>query len=198
MHTLKMTAFEAFKLYLALKNHFSSKSYDYFKYNGSIRARIATFEKRNDKYFFAKLSKKKDVLGFLLSIFVYGKKDMWVGDILKNEEQEELFLKWQKVRQSITYVFSNDLDQLKEDFYSNFKVENGQHPYLLQLLLGDHIHIETFIILNDLIKFAPLWNKQMNDDVLWPEIKLKCRKYKPFMEYDREKCLQILVDKFDV
>jgi hypothetical protein len=198
MHSLKMTGFEAYKLYLALKTHFTSKTYDYFQYNGAIKARIDSFEKRKDKYFFTKLSKKKDVLGFLVSLFVYGKKEMWIGDIIRNEEQEDLFLKWQKVRQSMTYVFSNDLDQLKEDFISNFEIKDGQHPYLLQLLLGDHIHIETFIILNDILKFVPFWNKHMQDTVLWPEVKLKCKKYQPFMEYNKEKCLQILVDKFNL
>jgi hypothetical protein len=198
MHSLKMTGFEAYKLYLALKAHFTSKTYDYFQYNGAVSAKLDSFEKRNDKYFFTKLSKKKDVLGFLVSLFVYGKKEMWIGDIIRNEEQEDLFLKWQKVRQSITYVFSNDLDQLKEDFLSNFEIKDGQHPYLLQLLLGEHIHIETFIILNDILKFVPFWNKYMQDTVLWPEVKLKCKKYQPFMEYNREKCLQILVDKFNL
>ncbi len=198
MHTIRMTGFEAYKLYLSLKSHFSSKTYDYFKYNGAVKAKLESFENRKDKYFFSKLSKKKDVLGFLVSLFVYGKKDQWIGDIIRNEESEELFTKWQKVKQSITYVFTNDLDNLKEDFQSNFDVVDDQHPYLLKLLIGEHIHIETFIILNDIVRFVPAWNKNLKDDVLWSEIRLKCKKYHPFMEYSKEKCTQILVDKFSL
>lgn len=196
MDTLKMTGFEAYKLYLALKNHFTSKTYDYFKYNGAISAKPNSFEQRNDKYFFSKLAKKKDVIGFLVSVFVYGKRDSWIGDILKNEEYEENYLRWQKVKESITYVFTNDLDHLDLDFGKNFIVEEGQHPYLLKLVIGGHIHIETFIILNDIIRFVPAWNKQIVDKVLWPEVKLKCKKYHPFISYDKQKCKSILVDKF--
>lgn len=193
-----MTGFEAYKLYLALKNHFNSKTYDYFKYNGAIKAKIESFENRKDKYFFTKLSKRKDVLGFLVSLFVYGKKDLWIGDIVRNEEQEEIFLKWKKVKESITYVFENDLDLLKEDFKENFVIEEGQHPHLLKLLLGEHIHIETFIILNDIIRFVPGWNKKLVDDHIWSDIRLKCKKYHPFMKYDKQKCINIIVDKYNL
>lgn len=196
MYSLKMTGFEAYKLYLALKSHFTSKTYDYFKYNGVTRAKFESFEQRKDKYFFTKLAKKKDAMGFLVSLFVYGKKDMWIGDIVKNEEIDELYLKRQKIKESISYVFSNDLDKLDQDFLKNIKVVDGQHPYLLNLLLGEHINIETFIILNDLIKFVPYWNKHIEDQAIWPEVRLKCKKYQPFMEYNRDKCLKIFVDRF--
>ena len=33
-YSLRMDGFEAYKHYLALKSHFTSKTYDYFKYNG--------------------------------------------------------------------------------------------------------------------------------------------------------------------
>ena len=50
-----MEAFQAYKTYVAIKNHFTSKTYDFFKYNGRTKASRSTFEKRNDKYFFSKL-----------------------------------------------------------------------------------------------------------------------------------------------
>ena len=46
--------FDAYKTYLALKRHFTS-DYDYFKYNGKVRAGVESFLKRNDKFFFRKL-----------------------------------------------------------------------------------------------------------------------------------------------
>jgi hypothetical protein len=51
---LKMSAFEVYKDYLALKNHFSNKNYDYFKYKGKVRTSIDSFNKRKDKIFFEK------------------------------------------------------------------------------------------------------------------------------------------------
>lgn len=198
MFALRMDGFEAYKHYLSLKSHFTSKTYDYFKYNGAVRAKRDAFEKRNDKYFFQKLAKRKDITHFLVSLFVYGKKDMWVGDIIRNEESEQMYLKWQRVRQSLTYVFMSDLEKFNDDLVSSFVVENGQHPHALHLLLSDQIHIETFIIMNDILKFVPSWNKNIVDTIIWPEIRQKCKKYQPFMEYDKEKCKNIVVDKFDL
>ena len=198
MFAVRMDAFEAYKHYLALKSHFSSKTYDYFKYNGSVRAKRDSFEVRKDKYFFHKLSKHKDLTNFLVSIFVYGKKDQWVGDMLRNEESEKLYLKWQKVKQSLTYVFMGDLEKFNDDLLSSFIVENGQHPHALKLLLRNEIHIETFIIMNDILRFVPTWNKNIDEKTIWPEIRHKCKKYHPFMEYDMEKCKKIVVDKFDL
>lgn len=193
-----MDGFDAYKTYLALKSHFSSKHYDYFRYNGAVRAKRASYEKRNDKYFFQKLAKQKDLVQFLVALFVYGKPEMWVGDIVRNEESEQMYLKWQKVNQSLTYVFKEDLCKLNDNFVSNFLPQDGQHPPLLKMLLRDEIHIETFIILNDVIRFSPMWNKRIKDKFVWPDVRQKCKKYQPFMEYDKEKYKKLVVDHFDV
>ena len=51
--------FDAYKTYLAIKQHFTS-GYDYFKYNGKVKAKIESFLKRKDKFFFRKLQKRYD------------------------------------------------------------------------------------------------------------------------------------------
>ena len=50
--------FDAYCLYLAVNNHFHTDSYDFFKYNGKVSAKLESFLKRKDKYHFAKLSRK--------------------------------------------------------------------------------------------------------------------------------------------
>ena len=197
-YSLRMDAFETYKHYLALKSHFTSKTYDYFKYGGAVKAKRESFEARNDKYFFQKLSKRKDITEFLVALFVHGKKDMWIGDIVRNEESEQTFIKAQQVKQSLTYVFMGDLEKFNDDFISSFVVTEGQHPHALKLLLRDDIHIETFIILNDIMRFTPSWNKNITEQTIWPEVRQRCKKYQPFMEYDKEKCKNILVDKFNL
>jgi hypothetical protein len=191
-----MDAFDAYKHYLALKSHFSTKTYDYFKYGGAVRAKRESFETRKDKYFFHKLSKRKDLTDFLVALFVYGKKDAWIGDVIRNEETEQLYRKWQKVKESLSYVFMSDLEKFNSDLLSSFVVENGQHPHALKLLLREEIHLETFIIMNDIMRFTSAWNREIEDQIIWPEIRLKCKKYHPFLTYDREKLKNIVVDKF--
>jgi T4 gene Gp59 loader of gp41 DNA helicase/T4 gene Gp59 loader of gp41 DNA helicase C-term len=196
--TLRMEAYDAYRTYLALKSHFTLKSYDYFQYKGAVRAKRETFERRRDKYFFHKLAKHKDLVNFLVALFAHGQSDMWVGDMVRNEEYETMYIKWKRVTESITHVFRDDLEQLNENFASNFEVPNGQHPHLLKLVLRGTIHIETFIILNVIVRFSGSWNKHIQEKVIWPEIRHKCKKYQPFLSFDADKCKKILVDFFDL
>ena len=53
-----MNSFEVYSTYVALKTHFSRKTYDYFKYNGTVKVSIEKYNKRPDKYFFEKIAKK--------------------------------------------------------------------------------------------------------------------------------------------
>jgi len=49
---LKVTPYQVYTEYLALKSHFTNKNYDYFKYNKKVRATLTSFNRRKDKYFF--------------------------------------------------------------------------------------------------------------------------------------------------
>lgn len=194
--TLRMDAFEAYKTYLALKSHFTTKTYDFFKYNGAIKASKISFETRHDKYFFHKLSKKKDVVNYLVANFMYDDPRRWVGDILNSSKADEQYLKFVKIRDSMTHIVSTDLNKMLDNFDDNLKVEDGQHPHLLKLVLRNEIHVETLIILNDLCGFTKMWNQKIDDTVIWPELFLKCKKFRPFITYDKEKIRRIVVDKF--
>ncbi|NBP57931.1 hypothetical protein EBU71_15600 [bacterium] len=110
-----MDAFQAYKTYLALKSHFNNKNYDYFKYNGRTRASQKTFEKRTDKYFFYKLSKHDDCVNYLAANFLEG--DAWVGDLVNEQTAEKIYRSWRKRIESLTYIFTNDLDILDNDYF---------------------------------------------------------------------------------
>lgn len=189
-------AFEAYRKYLAIKNHFTKHDYDYFKYNGKVTATLSTFEKRRDKYFFYKLSKQKNVEQFLVASFVELGRDVWVGDLLESMATTNAYKSWLKRQEALTYVFTNDLDKLKEDFNTNLKVECGQHPYLLKLALRKDVCVETVIILDELAGFCDYWNNSIKDKIVWPDFHLKMQKYKPFIRFNREKCREIVIKKF--
>ena len=60
-------------MYLAIRLHFQSPNYDFVKYNGEIKCTKESFMKRNDRYFFHKLSKRynrPEYQDFLVSNFV--------------------------------------------------------------------------------------------------------------------------------
>lgn len=189
-----MSPFEAYKLYLALKQHFTTPSYDFFKYNGKVRATEHSFETRKDKYMFYKLSKRDDPLHYLVSI-LSDEPNVWVGEIF-DPKYEAKYKEFLKKKESLTYTFKNELDLLLEDFEKNFEVVDGDYPYLLKLYTRKKISKETFIIMNDCVRFFAKWNEQINDHIFWPIIAHHCKKFYPFMSYERDKYCAMLKDKF--
>jgi len=191
-----MNGYEAYKLYVAMKNHFNSQTYDFFKYGGKTRASLAAFEKRNDKHFFNVLAKHKDCQNYILANIVEGGPDIWVGDIANEQQAESNYLKWKARTESLTYNFTNELDNLLPAFDDNLKVEDGQHPYLLKLVIQKSISLETLVILNDLCGFFKYWSRNIIDPVVWPRYKMLTKKYRPFVPFDNQKTRIIVVNKF--
>lgn len=191
-----MTGYEAYRLYVALKNHFNSNTYDYFRYNGKTRANVKSFEARPDKYFFAKLAKHKDPQGYIVANIIEDSANVWVGDLVNEQRAEDNYRKWLKRQESLTYIFSNDLDKLKENYNDNLLVEKGDHPFLLKLFIKQQISIETVVVLNEFCNFFRYWNRKIEEDIIWPMINMKCKKYRPFITFNKDKFKQIVVDKF--
>jgi hypothetical protein len=190
------TSVAAYKTYVAIKNHFTSPYYDYFQYGGRVKAGKMTFERRNDKYFFTKLAKKKDIKGYLVANFIDNQSN-WIGDVINDHDSDKIYTKWQARLQSLQYIFENDISKLDSNFDKNIIVVNGQHPPLLILALQKQISIETVIILNTLCKFFKHWSRSITDTVVWPSFKFKCNKYKPFFTFDEKRFRKIVVDKFE-
>ena len=72
--------------------HFTSPEYNYFKYAGKIRTSKESFNKRKDRYFFEKLSRKKtekEVVEFFVSNFIESsdQSKMWVGELKEKGEE---------------------------------------------------------------------------------------------------------------
>lgn len=187
-----MTPYESYQLYNALKLHFTSPSYDYFKYQGKTRSDHRAFEVRRDKYQFYKLSKHRDPQGLIVSNFIAGAGN-WIGDLFTDEAGER-YNGWLSRQQSITYRFQSDMERLEDDFKSHFRVKAGQHPSLLVFVKRGDISIETLAILNNLLTFFPVWDKKIEDPVLWPNIRDRCLKYSPFIKYDNTKIKKIVKD----
>ena len=130
-----ITAYETFQLYNALKLHFTG-NYDFFKYNGKSNVSVDSFERRKDKYHFYKLSRKypnkEEMKNFLVANFVENDQ-MWVGDLL-NDGAIDNYRRRQKVLQSLTYTFENDIRNVfegVEDKNALMRCKDGDYPPLL-------------------------------------------------------------------
>jgi len=200
-----MNGFEVYKIYLAVKLHFTSKnqSYDFHKHNGRTTARLGTFTKRRDRYFFHKLSKlynDRDIDDYFVSNFVTN-TNLWVGDII-GRLGDENFKLWQKKIEALSYYYEQDIDYIIEQmntkditFDNIFISKDGQHPYILKYFLSKRINFETFIILDDILNFSRQLNKSITEKVLWPKLYERMIRYKPFLKYNTTKYKQILKKK---
>lgn len=194
-----ITGYEAFSFYQAIKLHFTTDSYDFFKYGGKSKISVDAFENRKDKYYFYKLSRrlqtKDELVDFLVANFVEDEK-CWVGNLL-DDQSESLYRRRQKVMQSLSYTFQNDCESIFRGISNPNEIlqsEDGDYPKLLTSALQKNIEIETLCILNDILNFIPMWNKKISDTIRWPDYRRKLLKYSPFIKYDKTK-IKILLKR---
>jgi|TARA_B110000858_G_scaffold79796_1_gene92433 hypothetical protein len=187
-------SFDTYVRFLAIKRHFTTDSYDYFKYNGKVRANNKTFMARNDAYSFAKLGKREDNQGLILAN-VLVKPDIWVRDLL-DEEAEERYILWKKKIEALGYNFKSDLGKLYENYQENFISYDGQHPYIMTKYLQKQISLETLTILAHSANIFSYWDKKVVDKIVAYDIIRLVRKYKPFLTYDEKRFKDIVREFF--
>jgi hypothetical protein len=196
--------FDVYKIYLAVKLHFTSKKYDYYKYDGKVNCKLETFTKRNDRYFFHKLSKQyeqTDILDFFVANFATDSKG-WIGNLLQKDGRD-VYLDFKKRKEAFAYHFRDDLVRINNDFMSNnlsfddgFVCRNGQHPRLLRLLLQKRISLQTTIVLDHFLSFSKNWDKEITEKVVWSKISSTLTRVKPFIKFNVTECKMIMKEVF--
>jgi hypothetical protein len=189
-----MNSVEALQLFMALRLHFTTKSYDFIKYGGKLRQEL-DLEKRKDKFQIKKIAQHPDPQGLIIANFVSNPNLKWTGDII-SEDGMNHYKQWQKRRESLAYTFSEEIKKLKDNYDDNFRVQSDQHPYALRLYLGEHVSLETLVILNALTPFWAYWDKKMASDIVWKQIRFQIPKYAPFVAFDKAKFKEIVVKQF--
>jgi len=184
---IKVTPFETYQTYLSLKSHFTNSKYDFFKYGGKSRATVSSFNKRKDKYFFEKISRKMDdkgILDYFLSNFLAADnpQNVWIGEIINSGE--ETYREWMKRQQSLSYLFKEQ----SEELFSQIKLEDALscskgHPPVLKKFLSGTISLETLVIYDKIFLFGKKFDKKLLDPV-WETVSLKIKKYTPFLNID--------------
>ena len=182
-----MMPFDAYKCYLAMKNHFTKDNYDYQKYRGKTRATHQAFYKRKDRFWFEKFARQKtdqEVEEFFVANFTScsDPESLWIGEMIK--EGEGRYQDWQKKVQSLSYVFRQEIDSLFEDKKVDdvFDCSKG-HPPILKSYLGGDISIETMVICDRVFGYVKDFDKRLKDPV-WETVSRKIKKYSPFLNID--------------
>ena len=182
-----MSPFETYQTYLSMKSHFTNSKYDFFKYGGKSRATVTSFNKRKDKYWFEKTSRKysdKEIVDFLLANFVSvdNPQNLWIGEIINSGERT--YADWMRRQQSLTYLFKEQSEELlsNNELETVFSCSKG-HPPILKRFLGGKLSLETFVIYDRIFSFGKDFDKKLLDPV-WETVSLKIKKYNPFLNID--------------
>ena len=194
---VKVTPFETYQAYLGMKSHFTNPKYDFIKYGGKSRATITSFNKRKDKYWFEKTSRKysdQEVIDFLLSNFVNATnpQNLWIGEIINSGERT--YAEWKMRQQSLTYMFKEQSENLlsENDLSKVFSCSKG-HPLLLKKYLGGEVSLETLSIMEKILSFQKNFDKKLTDPV-WETVSMKLKKYLPFLNINVFQFKKILRD----
>ncbi len=185
-----MNGYDLYCTYQAIKLHFSTEQYNFFHYDGKTRVSIDAFQKRRDKFLFHRLARKyrdDEMVPFLVANFVHS-DDNWTKSLLE-EEAEQTYREWKRRTDSMTKIYSDDLQKIatKDNFNDLFKVEEGQFPKLLVLFMQNEVTMETMVILNNIFDFIRIWDKKISDDIIYPKISRKIRKYGSFLNVNVDK-----------
>ena len=179
--------FDAYKQYLALKNHFTKEKYDYHKYCGKSRATVKSFYKRKDRFWFEKIARNKsdkEVVDFFVSNFITctDPSKLWIGEMIR--EGEGRYTAWKRRTQSLSYIFREEIELIlaDTDLDTVFARTNGHPPILKKYLSGD-ISLETLVICDRILGYRNDYDKQLTDPV-WETVSLRIKKYSPFLNID--------------
>lgn len=192
-----MTGFECYKMYLAVRSHFTRLDYDFFRFNGKTRASESAFNKRKDIYTFKKLATKKDnneLLYYFVSNFIMG------ADYIR-QFTDRNYNQWKTTQESFTYKFKQDIDTLLNEidqpydksFDTLFHAESGKHPILIRGYYGNEISLETLVVLNYCLGFVDNFNRVLTDPV-WQDTSMRIVKYAPFLNIDCKKYKKVVLE----
>ena len=193
-----MSGIEVYKMYLSLKLHFTTDTFDYFKYGNAAKASQQSFDSRRDKFFFVKLSRtfKEDELRefFVANMIVEDK--VYPATLVR--EGAKNYKEYIKRKQSMSYNFKEDVMTLHDmsQRFDNLFIIDGVHPPLLKAHLGGKITLETLAIFNKIFQFIGNFDKIIKEDIVWKPLRNRVVKYEPFIDIDKGKYKSIIKQQF--
>ena len=178
-----MEPIDVYIMYCAMKAHFSRKDYDFNKYGGKTKVSRDSFFKRKDRHFFVKLSRKYkttiEIKNYYISNFIKDKRG-YIANF-----SDENYKSWLLKRSGFFEQFVMELSPYIKEFQPLFEVEGNNHPKLLKEFLGSRVSLETMIVLDELVEYGKNWDKLLEGDIIWIDLKKLMENYKGFLTINK-------------
>ena len=76
-----------------------------------------------------------------------------------------------------------------------FNCDEGTHPKLLKAYLAKKISLETLVILDRLVRYRRVFDREIDESYIWPKVSMLIQKYEPFVKVNIVKCRRMLIEK---
>jgi len=200
MSAILLKPIDGYRVYMAMKLHFTKKNYDFFKNNAKVRIKGEVFDNKNDLECFIKFTStipKNEILHFLIANFVQGNYNL----IYNLHTGFPIYKQWKSKIESLSYNFQNDIEKIISEKEENnissifTEEEKGKHPLLFKMYLGSHISTETMCILQKKYGYIEKFDISMKHDIIWFQKKIKIMKYLVFFDAEIIKFNNEKIDK---
>ena len=158
-----MDGYQTYQIYQSLKLHFTS-DYDAIKYNFKTAVRKDTFERRRDRYFFEKLSRRFDkekLIHYFTSNLIQN-PNIWIGDM-----SDKIYNDYVSRYDKLTYMLSQDMKLMSDKGYSFDQLcttsDNNSLNFFLESIRSDEIQIESVVLVDIMVNFLNRLKRDLND-----------------------------------
>lgn len=168
--------YECYKMYLALQRHFST-SYDYFTYNGKVKASVESYQKRNDVFSFEKMSRvvlPEDRIDFFICHFLEDPK-CWIKNMSKGNLET-----YKAIIKNFPNKFREDLELISTYNPTELMKAGNDIPVIHKLALDKSISIETLIAMDNFFPFIDMHADEVKVPFVFPNHITRLQKYRPF------------------
>ena len=178
----KNNGYQAYQIYQSLKLHFTT-DYNAVKYNYKTSVKQSSFDRRRDRYFFEKLSRrfnKEELIHYFTANLIENQK-VWIGDM-----SDEIYSAYVARYDKLTYMFDEDVKFLYNKGYTFDQLcsttqDCSTNP-LLEALRAHEIRLETVVLMDILVNFLKRLRATISDPLgINKEMIDMLIKYKPIM-----------------
>ena len=186
--------FTVYADYVAVKAHFTSKTYNYIQYNGKSTVTKKSFDQRKDKpffYFLATKLNRSENLPFFVSQFI--DSNYWIGDLIfDKKESMKRYTAWANRFESILENYRIDLINMAQNYTWKqlLTYKKGDHPELFKLVRRNAITPESYVLIDRITNFIGTTIDKLKDPI-YSDLNLKYIKYGAFIPITQEKILEI-------
>ena len=184
-----MTPFHVYRLYLAVKFHFTSEKYDIFETRGAVKCTEEGFRKVRGKGRFDVLAKyvlkePKDAVQFFVANAVYD------TNIYDQEESVAAWTQWNKNKQMMTQLVLDDIHALRSLTPNLRDAFSGEFPMAIKMMNRKELNIESIAVLDRFLHFTSQdsWTKNL----IHPKLHVKIKKLQRFIKVNEQLIMEEL------